>query len=90
MGSYLRIDISDVSISPATGLNNVVVFLHRAVPDVKICKAYGLFLTVFLYAQSISVTTIIIKAAHCFNNWSFKVVYDFPATTKRLVRGKIF
>jgi hypothetical protein len=39
----MKNDISNVFISPATGLDDFIEVRHRALPDVTISKAYGLF-----------------------------------------------
>ena len=43
MGFLLKTDISDVFISPLRGLIILWWFKRRALPDVNIYKAYGLF-----------------------------------------------
>ena len=43
MGFLMKTVISDVFIPPTTGLDNFIEVRHRAMPDVKIYKAYGLF-----------------------------------------------
>ena len=44
MGFLMKTVISEVFISPLRGLISFVEVLHRAAPDVKIYKAYGLFI----------------------------------------------
>jgi hypothetical protein len=44
MGFIMKTIIYDVSISPLRGLIVFVEDMHRAMPDVKIFKAYGLSL----------------------------------------------
>ena len=43
MGLLMMNVTSDIVISPTTGLDKFIEVRHRASPDVKISKAYGLF-----------------------------------------------